>query len=156
MKHHPDLSKDKTNGDIFKQITAAHTILSDEKQRKRYDFELEQTKKFGFRARKGGGGGGGGSPFGPRSQNGGGLQIRPVNFVLGTVFGVAAVMTIRSIFGKDKKDTRGPELGKRALVEAWKDSDGKWKQPQPWSEEYRKLKPKIHLIPREQVHKSFR
>jgi len=154
MKYHPDISKSKSNGDAFKQITAAHTVLSDEKQRKSYDFELEQTKRFGFRARNGGGSQGA-SPFASRTKGSSGMHLKPTNLFFGAAFAVVGVMTMRSVFGEEKSKLKKSDVGK-ALVEAWKDSDGTWKQPQPWSAAYRSRNPKIHLVPRDQVQKSSR
>lgn len=155
MKHHPDISKSKSNGDMFKQITAAHSVLSDDKHRKKYDFELEQTKKFGFRARNGGGSQGT-NPFDPRTRGSGGMRLKPVNLLFGATFALATVITMRTVFGEDKSKQKNSQLGKKALVEAWKDSDGLWKQPQPWSKAYRNLNPQIHLVPRDEVQKSYR
>ena len=155
MKYHPDISKSKSNGEMFKQVTAAHTVLSDEKQRKRYDLELDHTKKFGFRSMNGGGSTGA-SSFDPRTRGAGGMHIKPSNLFFGATFALVAVMTMRSFYGEDKTKRKQSHLGGKALVEAWKDSDGIWKQPEPWSAAYRKLNPKIHMVPRDQVQKSYR
>ncbi len=43
LKYHPDLtnSKSTTNKELFKQISNAYSVLSDEKQKRRYDLGEE-------------------------------------------------------------------------------------------------------------------
>lgn len=65
-QYHPDLHpNDPACAEKFKEINEANEVLSDEKRRKQYDFELEHPNMGGFGGFSGGGGAGGGfSGFG--------------------------------------------------------------------------------------------
>eukprot|EP00568_Trieres_chinensis_P002771 CAMPEP_0183307986 /NCGR_PEP_ID=MMETSP0160_2-20130417/19678_1 /TAXON_ID=2839 ORGANISM="Odontella Sinensis, Strain Grunow 1884" /NCGR_SAMPLE_ID=MMETSP0160_2 /ASSEMBLY_ACC=CAM_ASM_000250 /LENGTH=70 /DNA_ID=CAMNT_0025471719 /DNA_START=202 /DNA_END=410 /DNA_ORIENTATION=- len=42
METHPDVAKSEANAEKFKQISEAHNVLSSDRERRRYDFDLEQ------------------------------------------------------------------------------------------------------------------
>lgn len=64
-QYHPDLHpNDPVCAEKFKEINEANEVLSDEKRRKQYDFELEHPNMGGFGGFSGGGAGGGFSGFG--------------------------------------------------------------------------------------------
>lgn len=64
-QYHPDLHpNDPACAEKFKEINEANEVLSDEKRRKQYDFELEHPNMGGFGGFSGGGAGGGFSGFG--------------------------------------------------------------------------------------------
>lgn len=57
-QYHPDLHpNDPACAEKFKEINEANEVLSDEKRRKQYDFELEHPNMGGFGGFSGGGGG---------------------------------------------------------------------------------------------------
>jgi len=164
MKYHPDLAKSKetTNSERFKQISAAHAILSDTKSRKLYDFELEESQRFGFNRRTAGSTSGFESGGGIRNREkmAGNTQLhalyKPRNIVLGLI-GLSTVVLLKSYFTRDKEKSHhyNSQTGNKAMVEAWKNPEtGHWETPAPWSEKYRQLKPTIHLIHRDEVRKT--
>lgn len=64
-QYHPDLHPDDPScADKFKEINEANEVLSDEKKRKQYDFELEHPNMGGFGGGFSQGGAGGFSGFG--------------------------------------------------------------------------------------------
>ena len=64
-QYHPDLHpNDPACAEKFKEINEAHEILSDEKKRKEYDFQLEHPNMGGFGGFGGGGFSGAGFDFG--------------------------------------------------------------------------------------------
>ena len=64
-QYHPDLHpNDPACAEKFKEINEANEVLSDEKRRKQYDFELEHPNMGGFGGFSGGSAGGGFSGFG--------------------------------------------------------------------------------------------
>lgn len=173
LKYHPDLNKSKgtTNNELFKQISSAYSVLSDDVQRQKYDLDLNDWNRFGQYRRRGHPGSGGGfghhAAEGHHAHSGGGGYsnfhrfldgiYKPKNMVVGLTLGFIAVSTVKSIFGiehvaqhADKKRIVGD--GKKKLVEAWMNpKTGQWEQPAPWSKTFQELKPEIQLVPREQV-----
>jgi hypothetical protein len=64
----------------------------------------------------------------------------------GSVFALSALMGGVS--------SRQPEYYQDSLVKAWKNPNtGRWEQPAPWDPLYRKLNPKLELVPREKVRR---
>jgi len=161
MKYHPDLTKSKSsaNAERFKQISAAHSVLSNASEKRLYDFELKETRRFGFdRSHRTGGGGTDayGRGRGPGGSGGsyGVVHIRPRNMILGVTIGLTAVAFLKTFARRDESGNseHNQRTGEKALVEAWKNPDtGRWEQPAPWSEKYRKLQPTIHMVSRDQV-----
>jgi molecular chaperone DnaJ len=79
-KYHPDRNPDDPKAEErFKEISAAHDVLSDPEKRKEYD----QGGQF---ANFGGFGGGGQGPFGPGQGAGGGFRSFDFGDVFGSVF----------------------------------------------------------------------
>jgi molecular chaperone DnaJ len=79
-KYHPDRNPDDPKAEErFKEISAAHDVLSDPDKRKEYD----QGGQFGG---FGGFGGGGQGPFGPGQGAGGGFRSFDFGDVFGSVF----------------------------------------------------------------------
>jgi DnaJ-class molecular chaperone len=179
LKYHPDLtkSKDTTNNEFFKQISSAYTVLSDVKQKQKYDLELNEWNTFGrhrIRHPQGSGGfnGNGNTTdiFGnqrTRGSNSGKFRFiegitKPKNVVIGLTLGFVAVASVKSMLGMepDVKHAQNREIvgdGKKKLVEAWMNPKTKqWEQPAPWSKSFQKLNPKIHMVQRENVRPSTR
>mmetsp|Transcript_23628 Transcript_23628/g.35083 ORF Transcript_23628/g.35083 Transcript_23628/m.35083 type:complete len:195 (-) Transcript_23628:294-878(-) len=162
LRFHPDLSKTKvsSNGEKFKQISAAYAVLSHKRDRKLYDLELEDLRKFG---RKRGGTGNSGmgrtaSGMAYRFQVLEGI-FKPKNMVLGLGLGFFTVAAFKSLAGIENEESilqkNKRETGKKKLVEAWYNAKTKkWEQPTPWKQSFRDLKPEIKLVPREKLNSS--
>lgn len=84
----------------------------------------------------------------------------PRNLLIGGVAGFACVMVARTIWPRKDEDdgmTRMSKNGHRKLVEAWKNPDsGRWETPKPWDPTYQRLRPKLQLVPRDEVHDGRR
>eukprot|EP00934_Nitzschia_sp_Nitz4_P003726 Nitzschia sp. Nitz4//scaffold35_size145790//111078//111662//NITZ4_003046-RA/size145790-processed-gene-0.243-mRNA-1//-1//CDS//3329549172//3716//frame0 len=160
--HHPDVNQD-SDGEAFKHIANAHSVLSNPIERSRYDRQLSE-QSF-WRPRPPGQGGdwyedrrsswGSRGPRGPPPpkpamhvvmetlQNPRYFMFSLIGF--GMVYGTAAFLA------GPPKDAQYHES---RLVEAWKNPvSGQWEQPAPWDPVYRKLKPELELMPREQVRR---
>jgi len=164
FEHHPDVAKN-SDGEKFKAIANAHSILSNPKERLRYDRELSERAMWG---RHSGGGyhkppGEGGDWYGrdgnlrrPSGARHGGMNTamhtltHPRYIVMGIV-GFGGVFMLASFLGG--MSSRQPQYHHQsALVEAWKNpKTGRWEQPAPWDPVYRELKPVLELVPREKV-----
>ncbi len=176
LQYHPDLTKSKstTNNELFKQISSAYSVLSNDIQRQKYDLELDEWTKFGQHRRRSphSNNGFGGFDHHHSRHGGGGYTnnfhrildgiYKPKNMVIGLTLSFIAVSTFKSIFGierdlahSEKKQIVGD--GKKKLVEAYLNpKTGQWEQPAPWSKTFQKLNPEIHLVPRSQVRPSSR
>jgi curved DNA-binding protein CbpA len=160
----------KQNAERFKQISHAASILTNKTKREMYDLELER-KRFTtpsvlneqrgsslFHARP--------RPSGRHHQQASaGFQIfleqvfRPRNMILGSVAIYAFVRYVSANQDDDNKRRMRmePRPGVAERVEAWKNPQtGQWEQPAPWDPVYRSLKPKLELVPREQVRSRTR
>lgn len=168
LKHHPDLSKTKTtsNAELFKQISAAYSVLSDRRTKKIYDLELEEFRKFGRYRRQGKTGGTRSGPGNTQTPNGMAYRFhvldgiyKPRNLILGLSLGFATVAFLKASLGIQRDEStrlkNKKEDGKKKLVEAYYNSKLKrWEKPTPWSKSFRELNPEIKLVPRDQVHSS--
>jgi DnaJ-class molecular chaperone len=154
LQTHPDVAKDKQQGERFKLIVEAYRVLSNTKERAMYDLHVEGGMRFGgFR-------GAGGAYQRPPPQAGqDGLHLvldrvfHPRVVFLLLTFGVATVCVVRSyVRYNDQQDQIKKDQGGRAMVEAWKNpTTGQWELPAPWDPHYKKLQPTLQFVPREQV-----
>jgi DnaJ-class molecular chaperone len=162
----------RENAERFKQISHAASILTSKTKREMYDLELE-LQRFTpnvlneprgsslFHAR----------PPRPRVKNGQqqtattGFQIfleqvfRPRNMILGSVaiYAFVSYFSANNINNKQRRMLMERQPGVAERVEAWKNPQtGQWEQPAPWDPVYRNLKPKLELVPREQVRSRTR
>lgn len=176
METHPDLNKDTHhhNGERFKQIANAHSILSNAVERRKYDRHLQDTLLW-----RGGGNGVGGMysthrPFygqqhhhrySKGQQRPGGMHIvmdtiSNRRYIFMGFIGFGGVAILGSILGG--LSSKRPEYhhhhhiihGQQPMVEAWMNpTTGKYEQPAPWDPIYQKLQPKLEMVPREKVHR---
>lgn len=169
METHPDVATNKIgNIEKFKQVSEAHAILSGERSRRRYDFEVEEAMKLGRAARGGFQSKNDGSFVGNRYAAGragqppfalsvlDGIFYRPRNLFLGVTIGFATLALAKSTFSEDDRSSMR-KTGMKNLVEAWKNpATGEWEQPAPWDATYIKQRPTLHLMPRENVRQRRR
>lgn len=160
-----------SNEDRFKRISEAYGVLSDDKARKTYDFELESSAGNVFHRHPSSGGAGGfeypnnGSHNGPHRPKGSSSTYKfmafldgvykPRNLFLGVVSGLVTVSCIRYALHSDTEEDVNSKTGQTNLVQAWKNPvSGKWEQPAPWDETYKKLRPKLEMVHRDQVKRG--
>ena len=160
FEHHPDVAKD-ADGERFKAISNAHSVLSNANERRRYDRELmERTmwRQPGYRPPPGEGGDWYGRdnlrrPTGS-TRRGMGVAMETLThprYIIIGMAGFGGIFLLASFLGGIS--SRQPQLHHHsALVEAWKNpKTGRWEQPAPWDPVYRELKPTLELVPREKV-----
>lgn len=154
LQTHPDVAKDKRQGERFKLIVEAYRVLSNTKERAMYDLHVEGAMRFGgFRSD-------GGTYQRPPRQPGQDRLHRILDKVfhprivfLSLTLGVGTLCVARSYLRyDDQQDRIKKDNGGRAMVEAWKNpKSGQWELPAPWDPHYKKLQPTLQFVPREQV-----
>lgn len=171
METHPDVSTGtECTAEQFKQISQAHTILSNPKERRIYD--LQQQEKLWYKPGSGFGGNASRyrganpdfkAPKGPKATGAFAVvetMFKPRNFILGTTAAFCTMMVYQTIFAKeDEKHKLMMMTSHHATekVQAWKNpKTGRWEQPAPWDPTYRKLKPILEFVPRNQVQPRTR
>lgn len=154
LETHPDVAQGG-NVERFKQLNEAHRVLSNASERRIYDAEIMDPHRWirrnqGFRH---------GANKRPAEHSSfmhaffDGLG-RPRNIALGLTIGFSTMVAIQFAFGKNEL----PVTDKAAQhVEAWFNPDTQqWESPAPWDSNYRKLKPALQFMPRDQVrHRPF-
>lgn len=160
FEHHPDVAKE-ADGETFKSIANAHSVLSNPNERRKYDRELLERKMWrqpGFRPPGQGGDWYGGDNIRRPTGNNRGMSVAMETlshprYILMGVVGFGGIFMLASFLGGIS--SRQPEYYYHSeMVEAWKNpSTGRWEQPAPWDPVYRKLKPKLELVPREKVQR---
>lgn len=158
FENHPDVAKD-ADGEAFKAIANAHSVLSCPNERRKYD--RQQLEKSMWRPGRAPGQGGdwyGGDnfrrPHGRAPKPGMHVAMETLQnprYILFGIAGFGAMLTMASFLGG--VSSRQPQYHS-PMVEAWKNpKTGKWEQPAPWDPVYRKLKPTLELVPREKVQR---
>jgi len=159
MQTHPDVAGTQRTSDgveKFKRVSEAYSILGNQKERRRYDFETGETGIRDLRNRRaaaaasarGTGGGMGSGSF---------AATLPRNLLIGGMLGFAGVTALRTMRpSKEEGDDEGgawtSRTGQKRLVEAWKNPNtGRWETPRPWDPTYQKLQPPLQLVPRDEV-----
>ena len=162
LLNHPDVAGSGANAERFKQISHAASILTNDKSRRAYDrqmrgaftpyFHRNNTEQPGFRRPQ--------HHRGPRPAAGSFTAIldamfRPRNFVLGPIAFFAAVSVVQYALGID---TNSKQISNgKDEVQAWKNPEtGRYETPAPWDPVYRKLKPTLESVPRDQVETRSR
>jgi DnaJ-class molecular chaperone len=164
MQTHPDVAGARRASDSvekFKRVSEAYSILGNQNERRRYDFETSVTGIQDLRNRRAaaaasarGAGAGGGMGSGSFAAT------LPRNLVIGGMLGFAGVTALRTMWPtKEEEDGGGAawtsRTGQKRLVEAWKNpSTGRWETPRPWDPMYQKLQPSLQLVPRDEVDDS--
>lgn len=160
METHPDVTTNNNNNNSkknvqrFQQITEAHSILSNDLKRKRYDYERAQPSSYiekdpfhrqQHRRRQ---------PFSTQHEflNG---ALRSRHLLMGAFLGISAVSIINTLSPPSKEEDtflHSTTTGQKQLIQAWKHPHtGKWYTPAPWDKTYQSLKPKLQYVPRDKV-----
>ena len=155
---HPDVAGNTTaNVSRFQQISHAASVLTNKTKKEHYDLQLE--RPFGANSAWAGHHAPGSArrppTAGPTPTTG--FQVflqtifRPRNMVLGSLAVYTVVATYRS-YAQPATPSNTVDL-----VQAWKNpTTGEWEQPAPWDPTYRRLKPRLTMVPREQVKTRHR
>eukprot|EP00977_Amphora_coffeiformis_P007943 scaffold1787_cov159-Amphora_coffeaeformis.AAC.3 len=152
---HPDVAGTSANTERFKDISQAASVLTNKTKKEAYDIKLqrplgghwghhhtgESTAARAARAQQG-----------PRATTGFQMFMqtvfRPRNMVLGSIAVYTTVTTARHVLGLNP----APVQPHTQRVQAWKNpATGEWEQPAPWDPTYRRLKPRLTLVPRDEV-----
>jgi curved DNA-binding protein CbpA len=148
LETHPDVTKgcQITNAEKFKRISEAYSVLGSENTTRQYDFELKQ-RFIGFKRPRPQGGMTG-------MNNGASFaSMLPRNVLIGSLLGITCVALLKTIMPKEQEVGDRNKTGEKRLVEAWKNPrTGRFEKPRPWDEEYRRLRPVLELVPRDQVY----
>ena len=157
---HPDITGSSAHTDRFKEISHAASVLTNRTKKEVYDAKLRGPLFGGHwgnhHHHRGTGESGPGRASRPQKGFRGttGFQIfvqtvfRPRNMVLGSIAVYTTVTTARYILGLNPT----PIQPHKQMVQAWKNpATGEWEQPAPWDPTYRRLKPRLTLVPREEV-----
>lgn len=159
LETHPDVAGSGANAERFKQISHAASILTNDKNRRAYDSRVQGGGPFapafhrnsepaGFRRP---------SPHtrAPRPAAGSFTAVldtmfRPRNLILGPIALFATVSAVQYALGID--NSKQIVEGRNDEVKAWKNPEtGRYETPAPWDPVYRKLKPTLESVPRNQV-----
>mmetsp|Transcript_14094 Transcript_14094/g.34114 ORF Transcript_14094/g.34114 Transcript_14094/m.34114 type:complete len:181 (+) Transcript_14094:106-648(+) len=149
MQTHPDVAGAQTsNAEKFKRISEAYSILSNHKERRRYDFEFSETGIRGLRKKAAN------TARGGSAAGGSFASALPRNLLIGGVIGFTGVTLMRLMRPTEEGEDGAclSKTGRKKLVEAWKNpATGRWEKPKPWDPVYQKLQPPLQLVPREEV-----
>ena len=150
LETHPDLhGACPRKAEQFKRISEAYSVLGSENSKRIYDLEIRDGL-HGLRnaasARKNRGypnGAAGGPSFG---------YTLPRNVLIGSLLGITGVTifnTLQPVKNKESIDS----AGKTKLVEAWLNpKTRRYEKPRPWDEEFRRIKPNLVMVRREEVY----
>lgn len=170
---HPDVAPHgcpKQNVERFKEISEAYRILSNAKERRRYDLEMQD--RFWYQNQQSHANAGGAYQYGPTYNN---LRkghrkatgfygvmdrlFHPRNLLMGVALGLGSAMFYQTFLvdqDAKKKLLQQQQHGKQ-MVEAWRNpTTGRWEQAAPWDPTYQRLKPTLELVPREMVRSRTR
>ena len=146
---HPDVGGENACAEKFKRISHAASILTSPSKREAYDLQVQapfrgslHRQDFVKRNKS------------PQQRPTTNLQIfwstvlRPRNLVLGSFAVLTTVTALNYLSGTEKKQVRNHSH----KVQAWKNpKTDQCEQPAPWDPIYKKLKPKLTMVPRDQV-----
>jgi hypothetical protein len=138
-------------------------VLSSPTERIKYDLLLQEATMW--RPRQGPSGQGG-DWYGGNNMGRPGQRPRPrgsqvfmetlsnPRYIMFGVVAFGSVFALSALMGG--VSSRQPEYYRHSssMVEAWKNPNtGQWEQPAPWDPLYRRLNPKLELVPREKVRR---
>jgi hypothetical protein len=157
LETHPDVAQGG-NVERFKQLNEAHRVLSSESERTIYDMEWMDPHRWEIRRNRGATDSVFRHDVKRPKEHASSMHAffdgmaRPRNIALGLTIGISAVVAI----GRDELLPVHDDK-KTARVEAWYNPEtNQWEPPAPWDPNYRKLRPTLQFMPRDQVrHRPF-
>lgn len=156
LETHPDLNQDN-DGEQFKGIAEAHSILSSPRERMKYDRQLLDASMWRRPSPTGGGFYGGdnirrpGARPPPRGMH---VAMQTISHPRYIVLGIVAFGSLAALLGSFTSKRPDVQLHGHgaSMIEAWHNPSTKqWEQPAPWDPLYRKLQPQLKFMPREKV-----
>ena len=168
LELHPDVGGTKACAERFKEVSIAAGVLTNERKRRAYDYQLKEANALGsLQHHKHSPFGGFTPPTGTTSRRPGPgvastpMQIfvsnimRPRSFALGFVAVVLGTSVISYLGGGDQQSNKHQHG--QDLIKAWKNpKSGVYEQPAPWDPDFKRLNPKLEDVPRELVLKRQR
>lgn len=169
--HHPDVATEgcpRQNAEMFKEISEAYRILSDRKERRRYD--LQRQDRLWYQNLHRHPGSANGTAYGnmhqkakhqgPKAEGFYGVletMFRPRNFLMGFCGLFASAYLYNKFFVDDYKQRLRQQSHNKEMVQAWfNTAANRYEQPAPWDPTFRKLNPKLELVSREKVQQRTR
>ena len=159
LETHPDVAANASTSNVqrFQQIAEAHRVLTNATERRIYDAEMMDPIRSelrnhgrGFRRNAATAAAHGATEV----QHSSFLHAffdgmgRPRNIALGLTIGVGTMMALQYTFGRKETQKRQTPV----LVEAWFNPlTRQYEPPAPWDPTYKKLKPTIEYVPRQDV-----
>jgi curved DNA-binding protein CbpA len=157
---HPDVAATTGAADRFKEISHAASILTNPKKRKLYDESVEKMFRSSPYANMKGRTSSSSSSSNQYQRSGAMASLlRPRNFILGPIALFATVSAVQYVIGpsSDSEKYHGQNAQQTPLVQAWLNPETKrYETPAPWDPVYRRLKPELEDVPRDQVHQRSR
>ncbi|CAJ1940719.1 unnamed protein product [Cylindrotheca closterium] len=153
LETHPDLNPD-TDAEKFKAIAEANSVLSSPNERMKYDRQLLERSMW----RKPGGGMYGGDNIrrpGARTHAGGmNMAMQTLSNPRYWAAGIVIFGSLAALMGTMTSKRPEVHLHGSPVIEAWLNPKTKqWEQPAPWDPVYRKLQPKLEMVPRHKVRR---
>ena len=150
LETHPDLNDN--DGEQFKKIAEANSVLSNPTQRMKYDRQLLESSMW--RKPDMYGGGNMRRP-GARAQPGGlHVAMQTLSNPRYWAIGIVAFGSLAALLGNMTSKRPEVHLHGSPMIEAWMNPKTKqWEQPAPWDPFYRQLQPKLEMVPRHKVRR---
>lgn len=153
LETHPDLNDN--DGERFKAIAEANSVLSNPTERMKYDRQLLETsmwRKPGMY--------GGDNIRRPGARPPGGLHVamQTLSNPRYWAFGIVVFGSVAALMGTMTSKRPEVHLHGSPMIEAWMNPKTKqWEQPAPWDPTYRKLMGngsiKLEMVPRHKVRR---
>ena len=159
LETHPDVASGG-NVERFKQLNEAHRVLSSDSERRIYDMEMMDGLRWQIHRNRDVADSGFRHKAKRPMEHASFMHAffdgmgRPRNIAMGLTIGISAVMTMKFAFGRDELP---PVPDRTARVEAWYNPEtNQWEPPAPWDPNYRRLRPTLQFMPRDQVrHRPY-
>mmetsp|Transcript_25637 Transcript_25637/g.62851 ORF Transcript_25637/g.62851 Transcript_25637/m.62851 type:complete len:186 (+) Transcript_25637:95-652(+) len=151
LETHPDLNPD-TDSETFKAIAEANSVLSSPTERMKYDRQLLERSMWRKPSMYGGDNM---RRPGARPHAGGmNVAMQTLSNPRYWAFGIVLFGSMAALLGTMTSKRPEVHLHGSPMIEAWMNPKTKqWEQPAPWDPMYRKLQPKLEMVPRHKVRR---